>query len=459
MNGDAINIACTCDDNYVVMLCAMIKSLETNHITNEPINIYIIDNSIGKENRAKLQKSINSKRIKLIWNEIADDILSILTTNDKNIDLTRHYSRLLIPYILPKYIEKVIYLDCDLLILDDIAELWKLNLDGFPIAAVQDGGLCEIGDGWQIPNYRELGLNPDFKYFNSGVLIIDLKTWREENFSEQIIKCTEENIEHVVKWDQYGFNVVFHGRWKELKHEWNFFQYSSFRPKIVHFPMIKAKPIYPSYKGNYSDEFFGYLDQTEWKNWRPYKTIEEDIKIKAPEELAKLVNRLCLQGSGAVVGDRHIDLSAEILQVSALKLLFSIITPDSEIETVSHSMNSNSRSVIMKTDSLEAVQAFKNNYFDFIYLEIPRNNDGFVEEVEFWWKTLRFGGLCAFGSSSQGQKVIHGFTHQYGLTSFSTNRSIDDDFQIWYLLECLRYHRQFRSRLILSSWSLLIFEA
>jgi lipopolysaccharide biosynthesis glycosyltransferase len=435
MNKDVINIACTCDDNYVVMLCAMIKSMETNHITNEPINIYIIDNSIANENRAKLQKSINSNKIKLIWNRITNETLSTLTTNDKNVDLTRHYSRLLIPYILPEHIEKVIYLDCDLLILDDIAELWKLNIDGFPIAAVQDSGSGKIGDGWQIPNYRELGLNPDFKYFNSGVLIIDLKTWRQENFSEQIIKCTEKNIEHVVKWDQYGFNVVFHGRWKELRHEWNFFQYNSFRPRIVHFVMAMAKPIYPSYKGNYSYEFFDYLDKTEWKNWRPYKTIEKNTNIKAPEELPNLVSRLCLQGSGAVVGTRNTNLSEKILQATALKVLFSIVDPDSGIEAVSHLMKFGSRSVIMKTKSLEAVEAFKNNYFDFIYLDIPQNNDGFVEEIECWWKTLRFGGLCAFGGSFQGQKVIHSFTHQYSLTSFSTNRSIDDDFQIWYLLK------------------------
>lgn len=433
MKENAINIICASDNNYAVMLCAMLKSIEINHLTDEFISIYIIDNGIDKQNRDNIQRSIRSNKVELIWKNITDDNSGILTTNNKNIDLKRHYSRLLMPYILPE-IEKVIYLDCDLLILDDLAELWKLNLDGFPIAAVQDNGLGRIGDGWQIPNYRELGLNPDSKYFNSGVLIIDLKKWRQENFSEQIIKCTEENIEHVVKWDQYGFNVIFQGRWKELKHEWNFFQYSSFKPKIVHFPMTKAKPIYPAYKGNYSDEFFNYLDKTEWKNWRSYQTIEKDMEIKAPEELPKLIGRLCLQGSGAVIGDRHTNLSAQILQGSALKLLFSIISPDSQIEAVSPSIDSNSRSVIMKTDSWEAVRAFKNNYFDFIYLETSNRGSDFVEEIEFWWKTLRFGGLCAFGSS-QEPKAVRSFIHKYGLTPYSTNRSTDDNFQIWYLLK------------------------
>ncbi|MGH7426947.1 MAG: glycosyltransferase, partial [Candidatus Methylomirabilaceae bacterium] len=77
------------------------------------------------------------------------------------------------PEILPNRVEKAIYLDSDLVVHGNIAELWGVGLGGKPLLAVQDEGARTVGSPWGLRNYSELGLDPSAMYFNSGVLVFD----------------------------------------------------------------------------------------------------------------------------------------------------------------------------------------------------------------------------------------------------------------------------------------------
>jgi lipopolysaccharide biosynthesis glycosyltransferase len=143
-----------------------------------------------------------------------------------------------------------------------------------------------------VPNYRELGFAPDTKYFNSGLMVIDLDKWRNEHVTHRVIQCMHENLDHVNLADQYGLNVVLAKDWLELDRRWNNYSIVDRKdPFIIHF--LDIKPIYRSYKlsRDYQAEFYKYLRMTSWKNHRPqsdYWRIVRKIYNKSKKILSKI---------------------------------------------------------------------------------------------------------------------------------------------------------------------------
>ena len=90
------------------------------------------------------------------------------------------YFRLLCPKYLPETLNRVLYLDCDILVRSSLEELYSTQLDGKPLAAVEDVLSPNIG------MLENLGMTGTSKYFNSGVLLIDLAAWRKSELSSSV---------------------------------------------------------------------------------------------------------------------------------------------------------------------------------------------------------------------------------------------------------------------------------
>lgn len=275
-----ITIVCVCDNYYVTLLAALIKSIEINHLTNEMIQLYIIEDRVTENNKRKLQKSINSDIVKLGWIEMQNSIPSNLklpsdgTTYPMNV-----YMRLFIPTLISPDISKVIYLDVDMIVQEDISNLWNIDIGENIVAAVIDPIIKIVSNFGGIKNYEEFGLTPTTKYFNSGLLIIDVKKWLEFNIAEKVIKCINANKKFVKFADQYGLNAVLANKWSELNPLWNSHaEFEIEEPFLIHFS--GRKPIFNSYKNNqkYKTAFYKYLQQTEWRNFKPTGETKRYIK-------------------------------------------------------------------------------------------------------------------------------------------------------------------------------------
>lgn len=269
VHSESITIVTVSDDQYCVMLAALLKSIEINMIYSASVNVYIVDDGISAVNKIKLKASINSP-VSLTFinlNEVVKE-RSSLPLDSSSFPLNV-YIRLFIPYFIPVEIARVIYLDVDMIVKRDLLELWNLDLQGKVVAAVTDR--CEtIGSSWGgIRNYEALQLNPEAKYFNSGLLVIDVEAWRNSNYTNEILDCISENKAYANFPDQYGLNVVLSGNWLELDQRWNTFAPLAVSdPFIIHF--IGIKPIFASYNFNtiYKDEFFNYLKLTKWDDFK-----------------------------------------------------------------------------------------------------------------------------------------------------------------------------------------------
>lgn len=128
--------------------------------------------------------------------------------------------RILIPDVLPQY-DKIIYLDSDLVILNDIARLFDHDLNGHVLGVVQDILFDDI-----VQHVSEDLLIQPETCFNAGVLLIDTKKFREEKIKEKAVRLlAEDKIREKRKYiylDQDVLNIACQGRTIFFEHQWNF---------------------------------------------------------------------------------------------------------------------------------------------------------------------------------------------------------------------------------------------
>lgn len=224
-DSECVNIVCCTDQKYLPLTVTMLSSLVQNRTPGTGLNLYIIHDIMDETLRHQADQYLSCEQVHCHWREVClDDLyhhLDIPTTYSK---ISCHYYRLLTPYLLPQSAQKAIYLDVDLVILDDIVDLWQTPFNGHLICAVRDF----LGTfGASILDPTAFGIDPAEKYFNSGVLLIDLAQWRAQDISKRVMACRLANEAMVqagphYSYDQFGLNIILHRQWQELDRRWNY---------------------------------------------------------------------------------------------------------------------------------------------------------------------------------------------------------------------------------------------
>ena len=268
---DPIAIVCVCDNHYAILLAALIKSIELNHHSDEKLIFFIVEDGISGKNKHKIANSTNSDVTTIHWLNMSECLpKNARLPVDKSSLPLNIYTRLFIPHFIPEDIKKVIFLDVDMIMLEDISKLWNADLGDNIVGAVQDQFIQVVTRWGGISNYEELGIPEDNKYFNAGLMILDIDKWKAADITNQVLECLSKHKKHAVFQDQYGLNAVLALSWQELDPLWNRFAYSKEeKPFLIHF--TGRKPIYKSYEFSekYKEIFYSYLRMTGWKNFKP----------------------------------------------------------------------------------------------------------------------------------------------------------------------------------------------
>ena len=306
-----IPVVCAVDKNYAMPLTTMVCSLLENLARDRRIILFIIDGGISFFSRRKMLKSWQSYQDQL-------DITFLDADNSRfeKLKTTHHistatYLRLLIPELLPMEIERAIYLDSDLIVLKDIGPLWDIEIGEHYLLAVQDMGAPLVSSANGLVLYESLNLDPNEKYLNAGVLVINLVKWRSSNISQKVVEYLEKYDEFVLWWDQDGINATLAGQWGELDPCWNqmpqVFEYNNSKqchlspidydrvihnPNIIHFS-TSYKPWLSKCMHPQKEVFFQYLDKTTWSGWRPKASREVSFTWKYFKRLVKKALRIC----------------------------------------------------------------------------------------------------------------------------------------------------------------------
>lgn len=130
------------------------------------------------------------------------------------------YGRLWVDDFYDESVERVLYLDADIIVRDKLDFLFQLDLDGYAIGACQAMALAHFKDELGL-DWRRLNLDPWTPYINSGVLVFDLQKYREQRIRDRCIDFIRENKEYLNLADQDALNFVLLGKFKRLPPRWN----------------------------------------------------------------------------------------------------------------------------------------------------------------------------------------------------------------------------------------------
>jgi lipopolysaccharide biosynthesis glycosyltransferase len=287
-NNSPLTIACAADDSFAMPMAVMLHSALKNISNDQQICIFAIDGGIKESNKKKILESLGNKSIVFNWIQAPDslpDNLPIAKDVQPHLNKSAYY-RLMFARILPNEVNKLIYLDSDLVVLGDLNKLWEIEIADNYVMAAQDCGIPLVSSPYGIKKHKELNIPSDQRYFNSGVLVMNIAKWRSEDIDVKLFQYLEKYREDVQHHDQEAMNAVFAGKWGEISPQWNqtplLFGYSSWEespyqeldyanainnPYIVHFAS-NAKPWNSFEKHPFRDLFFDYLDMTAWSGWR-----------------------------------------------------------------------------------------------------------------------------------------------------------------------------------------------
>lgn len=272
-----IHIALCTDNHYATACLACATSVLENNQKND-VSIYILTKEISEEYITyfnNLSQKYN-RRIEIIT--ISSEHFSHLKISDRFRDSI--YYRFLIPDLIDA--EKVLYLDADTIVVNDLKDLWDMDLDNFACGAIED----QANDDIRIHNRTET----DNPYFNSGVLLINSRYWREHNLNQKLTKFIYDHPEKCVYPDQDALNIILNGKIRYLPYRYNFqdrFYLTTFddlyidRKKwskilkeketatIIHFTAIE-KPWHIECNHPLKEEFYKYITLSGIKNFKPY---------------------------------------------------------------------------------------------------------------------------------------------------------------------------------------------
>lgn len=290
-SNNTLRVIYSSDDNYAQHLGASVYSLLDCNRDFEKTEVYIIENNISDENKKKLAGVAEG-----FVNASVDFISFDKWRDSLTLDMPWHisvssYARLFVSDMLDDSIDRILYLDCDMIVTSSLKELWETDLSGNIVCAVQDAVPDSIKSA--------VGLESRDKYFNAGMLLIDLEKWRSENIQEKITDFLNEKNGRVIHHDQGVLNGVLKGKVRfvplkydlmtvhyilDLAHINKYFaNHAQFygeeeietakkEPAILHYtPSFTCRPWVKGCKHPLKDLYWQALSNTPWKGAKEEK--------------------------------------------------------------------------------------------------------------------------------------------------------------------------------------------
>ena len=284
------------DDGYCPFLAVAIQSMIDNSSAEYTYSIKVLNTDISSENKRKISKyeqdNVSIEFVDL--NYYIQKIKDKLYTRDYYSKTT--YFRLFIPNLYPQY-DKVLYLDSDIVVLDDIAKLFHTEMGDDLVAAAPDD-VIQFDPVFR--NYAEkvVGVADYRRYFNAGVLLMNLHQLRRFKFQEKFVYLLDK-IKFSVAQDQDYLNRLCKGRVKLVDRTWNRMPIEDpkIRPedvRLVHYNLAFKPWHFEDIL--YKEYFWMYAHETEYfdriQEIRESYTQEDRFRdAQTHEKLKKLAKR------------------------------------------------------------------------------------------------------------------------------------------------------------------------
>ena len=297
-----ITLVFAADDAFGMPLAVTLHSALQNLNADWRADAYVLDGGLTADTRRRIAGvgARHNTTVTFIAPDLARYQHSKLRTQTRFPPI--NYARIHVAEYVPSGIERALYLDCDLVVEQDLSELWKKDFDGTVVMAVQDQLIPHVSSSLGIQRWRELGLSPNTPFFNSGMMVIHLPRYRRENIGDRVFDYLVQYREQLNLYgNQEGFNAILATRWTPLDLRWNVID-RSYDPvqreqieqrEGVHIPALLAQSPHIIHYTDHSkpwdsacqhpakDRFLFYLNgsryysRTEWLRWRTSHTARQ----------------------------------------------------------------------------------------------------------------------------------------------------------------------------------------
>ena len=224
---NTVHVACAANAAYVLPLTTLLVSVVDQADQQRDLHLHIVSNDASEQDRTRLRDSIELVRpglagVSIHWYPIDAAVLARLPGQPGSYVTKETYARILLPAILPESCEQVLWLDCDMIVLHNVAELYDLALGtDTAVHAVHDLAIPWVSHPRGIFDYAERGLAPDAHYFSAGTLVMNLRKWRELNIAGQLLDYLERYSEQIRLADQGALNAILARDWTPVDLRWN----------------------------------------------------------------------------------------------------------------------------------------------------------------------------------------------------------------------------------------------
>jgi len=205
-NDTPLFVLCATDQNYVSYCGIMITSLFEN---NRDIDLYvyiITDSPLTLKSLHKFDKLASKYNQHIEFVSVDKSIFEDYPTKDMSYWTVAMYYRLLAAELLPQTINRVLYLDCDIIITGSLKAFLEIDMNDFAIGAVDDAFFNDK------ENNKRLQYPCSYSYFNSGVLLINLEYWRNHDIEKKCLDYLFSNYDKLSANDQDVLNAVLYDR-------------------------------------------------------------------------------------------------------------------------------------------------------------------------------------------------------------------------------------------------------
>jgi len=303
-----MHILLSTDANYVMPSAVMIKSVSINNADMEIVFHAMIDGSVDERQKEKLSRVLTNVKHKMEFHLMDAHFFEDFPELDGNKGGKKYitqatYYRLVVADVLPRFVHKVIYLDGDMIVRHSLGELWRIDIEKYPIGAVLDMSAGCI-------DYDRLEYDRKNEYFNAGILLINLDYWRENDVKTQFMTLITQEPHRIRFHDQDVLNITFCGKFYPIPLRYNVQNGFLWKPDYTGLGNLYEKykdslrdaikdPVIVHYTGHekpwqvedgnpYGYEFLKYYKQTEWK----YTELKHCYKNKYRHAIAEFLRKV-----------------------------------------------------------------------------------------------------------------------------------------------------------------------
>src|SRR5690554_3225 len=195
------------DENYAQYLLVAFVSALLNTTDKAKIKFFCLDGGIKPQTKRVMEDKLEKLGSSIVF-------LTIDGTQYDQFKVIKHltkvaYYRLSIPSLFQGVTDRVLYIDCDLIVTGDLLQLLQINFDNKPVAAVED---------ISTSSHMNTGLKRK-DYINSGFLLINIDAWNKKEINRKVIEVLEKEL---VDNDQCAINIALDGEWLRLPLVWNY---------------------------------------------------------------------------------------------------------------------------------------------------------------------------------------------------------------------------------------------